>query len=540
MKNWWRNISVVAGVSLCLVGCNAQSTKETLAKPSDKVTSFLQVNSEQGPISGRSTGGLLYFRGIPYAQPPVGELRWRAPQPALERNEILNAAGGFANRCYQRPQNQSWQKPEAYTQAESEDCLYMNIYRPDTDETDLPVMVWIHGGGLVNGAGSRPVNYGGNLARKNIVFVSFNYRLGTFGFFAHPELSSENPDQGRLFNYGLMDQIAALQWVQKNIRQFGGNPDNVTIFGESAGGYAVDMLVASQAKAGLFHKAISQSGYDRVVHPRVQALAADHHQVVEHKGTALAAALGQPNATLAALRQVPAAEIVKATNFDNFIAFAVDGVVVTEDVRSSFRDGKHARIPMLLGSTDLEFSMFAPEQQHKIMSDALPAEAMAELIPYYGSAQLRDTLLYSDYLFHAQARQLALYNNQAGLTNYVYRFGMPVTAMQNIEMKDGLIYGAPHAGELPYMFGNFTGDHMESTTPSEQERAVSDTMQTYWTNFAKYGNPNGPDDNAAALPHWPAYNAESNMIMRFTPEGTKAHADTWVERLDKVNSYLRY
>lgn len=538
MKNGY--MSAVAGVSLCLAGCNAQLIKDTpLQQPAAEV-SFLQVKSEQGPISGRSTGGMLYFRGIPYAQPPVGELRWRAPQPALQRNAILSAAGPFANRCYQRPQNPSRQQPEAYTQAESEDCLYMNIYRPDTSETDLPVMVWIHGGGLVNGASSRPVNYGGNLARKNIVFVSFNYRLGTFGFFAHPELSSENPDQGRLFNYGLMDQIAALQWVQQNIRQFGGNPDNVTIFGESAGGYAVDMLVASQAQTGLFHKAISQSGYDRVVHPRVQALAADHHQVVEHKGTALATALGQPDATLAALRQAPAEDIVQATNFDDFIAFAVDGVVVTEDVRSSFRDGKHARIPMLLGSTDLEFSMVAPAQQHKIMRAVLPADAMAELIPYYGSAQLRDTLLYSDYLFHAQARQLALYNNEAGLTNYVYRFGMPVTAMQNIEMKDGLIYGAPHAGELPYMFGNFTGDHMESTTPSEQERAVSDRMLTYWTNFAKYGNPNAADGNTAALPHWPAYDKNTNLIMRFTPEGTNAQADTWVERLDKVNSYLSY
>lgn len=546
MKQQWRMFYLAVAAGLYLVGCDTSSpnTPPVVAAPSADATSFMQVDTAQGPISGRSTGGLLYFRGIPYAQPPVGDLRWRAPQPVAMRSDVFDAAGGFANRCYQRPSTRPDQAPERYTQPESEDCLYLNLYRPDTPERDLPVMVWVHGGGLVNGAGSRPVNYGGNLARKNVVFVSFNYRLGSFGFFGHPELSNENADQGQLFNYGLMDQIAALQWVQQNIRQFGGDPNNVTIFGESAGGYAVDVLVATQAKRGLFHKAISQSGYDRLIHPRIQALAGADHQVAEAKGTALAASLAQlnpaiPVTTLADLRRVSADDLVKATNFDNFVAFAVDGVVVKDDVRASFRDGKHHRIPMLFGSTDLEFSMIPPAQQRSIMEQNLSTQVLTELIPYYGSEQLRDTLLYSDYLFHAQARQLALFNQQYGQINYMYRFGMPVTAMQAIQSQDGIVYGAPHAGELPYMFGNFTGDHMESTTPSEQERMVSDTMMTYWTNFAKYGNPNGPADHSdPTLPHWPVYVPESNLIMRFTPDGIAASPDNWVERLDKVNSYL--
>ena len=195
----------------------------------------MQVATAEGEVQGAAADGLIEYKGIPYAAPPTGDLRWRAPQPAPARDGVL-VADDYGNRCIQRPATEGFAMEDAFTQPQTEDCLYLNIYRPDSGDTGLPVMVWIPGGGLIAGSGSRPVNHGGNLARLGVVVVAINYRLGSFGFFAHPELSARDPDGGRLFNYGLMDQVAALEWVRDNIGAFGGDPANVTIFGESAGG----------------------------------------------------------------------------------------------------------------------------------------------------------------------------------------------------------------------------------------------------------------------------------------------------------------
>lgn len=513
---------LIAGI-LCLAGCS----KVTTESPTD----FISVRTTEGSVKGVKSDGIIAFKGIPYAAAPVGALRWRAPQRPPQRESML-IADTYGNRCMQRPVNPDFQRvKEHFTQDESEDCLYLNIYRPDTTATDLAVMVWIPGGGLVSGSGSRPVNHGGRLAGKDVLVVSINYRLGSFGFFAHPELSKENADNGKLFNYGLMDQIAALEWVQQNIVSFGGDPANVTIFGESAGGGSVDMLVASQAGKGLFHKAISQSGYGRGRQPRVATIAEEGDRVVENTGSKLAEALGMPDATLAGLRSAAASEIVKATDFSTYIDFAVDGVVVTKDMMLTMHSGQQAAIPMIIGATDFEFGMVPPEAQRGIMSTFFSADQMTALTPYYGSEAIRDKMLYSDYAFHSQNREFALAHERAGYTTFMYRFGMPAIGFANLETDFGTVYGAPHAGDMPYTFGNFTGDHMEPKEPDTDHLAVSELMMNYWTNFAKTGNPNG-----AALPEWPEY--QGTTIMRFIPEKSGAVKDTWAERLDIINAFI--
>src|SRR6516225_7634296 len=219
----------------------------------------LQVTIESGKLRGSSTDGVVSFKGIPFAAPPVGQLRWRAPQPVAPWSGVREATS-FQSDCMQVP-FPSDAAPLGTKPAE--DCLYLNVWKPDAATTDkLPVMVWIYGGGFVNGGSSPAVYDGSQFAKKGVVFVSFNYRLGRFGFFAHPALTRENAD-GLLGNYGFLDQIAALQWVQKNILAFGGDPGNVTIFGESAGGFSVHMLMGSPLAQGLFHKAIIESGGGR-------------------------------------------------------------------------------------------------------------------------------------------------------------------------------------------------------------------------------------------------------------------------------------
>ncbi len=525
---------VLLGLSvtfMSLMGCdNSTSNTSAEATPAsiEEPVSFEKVNTEQGPVQGIVEEDLIVFKGIPYAAAPVGNLRWRAPQAALPRPELL-VADAFGNRCFQRPVNPQFQrKAEDYIQPESEDCLYLNIYRPADVQGELPVLVWIPGGGLVSGSGSRPVNHGGNLAREDVLVVSINYRLGSFGFFAHPELSQQNPDDGVLFNYGLMDQVAALRWVQKNIAAFGGNPEKVTIAGESAGGYSVNTLMSSPLADGLFSAAISQSGYGRDRQPRVASLANETDVPVETVGTKIAEALGMPEASLAELKSVPAEKIVEATDFSGFISFAVDGVSVTDDLHAVFSRGEQTAVPLMIGSTDFEFGMVPPTMQRDIMKPLLPESALDELEPLYFGEENRDTLLYSEYVFTAQARALAQLQNRLKQTSYFYRFSVPSPGMKSMVVGDSKVYGAAHAADLPYMFGNFTGDHGDPTEPSAQQKTVSEQMVKYWANFAKTTNPNGTD-----LPEWKAF--DGNHIMQFTLEGSATIDDSWQARLDKVN-----
>lgn len=522
-----RSAIAVLACGTLLAGCGQQPASDSAAQ---QPQSYQKVATAEGEVQGTAAEGLIEYKGIPYAAPPTGDLRWRAPQPAVRRDAVL-VADQYGNRCIQRPATEGFAMEDAFTQPGSEDCLNLNIYRPDNADAQLPVMVWIPGGGLTAGSGSRPVNHGGNLARLGVVVVAINYRLGSFGFFAHPELSAQDPDGGRLFNYGLMDQIAALEWVRDNIGAFGGNPGNVTIFGESAGGYSVFALVASPAARGLFAKGISQSGYGRRGQPRVASLAGEGEAPIEEMGVKLAERLGMPRASLDELRAQPAEKIVEATDFSNFISLATDGAVLVDDLWPVYDRGDAASVPLMIGATDSEFSMGPSEGRREILARFMTDEMFDAMTPFYGNEEQRDIYMYSDFVFHGQNRGIAVAHEKAGHAVYAYRFAMPGVGVERRELNGETIYGAYHAGDLPYMFGNFTGDHFDPTDPDETQRAVSQQMMRYWTNFARTGNPNGE-----GLPEWPLAKYENTMY--FTPDGVIPRTDPWIERLDKLNEFV--
>ena len=520
-------LAAVLLVSALLAGCGPAPD---VGDSAPQARSFVQVATVQGEVRGVARDGFIEYKGVPYAAPPVGELRWRAPQPARRRDAVL-VADEYGNRCMQRPATQGFAVSDAFRQPESEDCLNLNIYRPNNGNAALPVMVWIPGGALVAGSGSRPVNHGGNLAMQNVVVVAINYRLGTFGYFAHPELSERNADGGRLFNYGLMDQIAALEWVRDNIASFGGDPANVTIFGESAGGLSVYALVASPQARGLFAKAISQSGYGRGRQPRIAALADPDETPVEAMGPKLAEAMGMPGASLDELRAQPAEQIVAATDFSSFIMLAVDGVVLTDDLWKVHDRGEAAQVPLMVGATDAEFIGGSPEQRRAMLAQFMSDDTMNAMTPFYGNESQRDTFLYSDFVFHSQNRGIAMAHEKSGNPVFVYRFAMPGEGVEPLELMGETIYGAYHASELPYMFGNFTGDHFDPTEPDETQRRVSQQMMRYWTNFARTGDPNGE-----GLPQWPPSQSENTLYL--TPDGVQSRKDSWAQRLDALNEFV--
>jgi len=489
----------------------------------------LIVKTREGEVAGLLEDSVLSFKGIPYASAPVGNLRWRAPQIAPKRSSLLNAYE-FQNRCFQRPGNPAMppRKPEKYTQPESEDCLYLNVFRPQQSDALLPVFVWIHGGALVEGSGARPMNHGADLAKKGVIVVTINYRLGSFGFFAHPSLTEANEDNGLLYNYGLLDQIAALTWLKNNIQNFGGDPKQITIAGESAGAASVNALLTSPLSKGLFHRAIIQSGYIRSEQPRVVENGAASKASVEQDGIELAERLGFENAGLEDLRQVSAADIVAATDFRSYIVFAIDNKSITDANFSVLARGKQQPVPLLIGTTDFEFGMVPPKNQRAIMNTTVGSEKMNRLSALYENEEVRDTLLYSDYVFHAQARAYAQLHEHQGNATYMYRYAINAAGNKVPENVSSLVNGAYHAAEMPFLFGNFTGDNGESTEPSERELAASDLMQSYWVNFAKYGDPNGEN-----LPQWPKFNGKN--LLQINIDSTYSSEDPWGERLDAVN-----
>ncbi len=330
-----------------------------------------------------------------------------------------------------------------------------------------------------------------------------------------------------------MDQIAALEWVQENIAYFGGDPSDLTIFGESAGGASIYALVASPQARGLFAKAISQSGYGRGRQPRIAALASEGETPVEDMGPKLAESMGMPGATLDELKAQPAGKIVEGTDFSTFISLAVDGVVLTDDLWTLYDRGEAAKVPMMIGSTGGEFTTGSPEAQRAQLARVIADEVFDAMTPHYGGEMQRDTFMYSDYVFHAQNRGIALAHEKAGNPVYVYRFAMPSEGIERRELMGETIYGAYHAGELPYMFGNFTGDHFDPTEPDETQRRVSRQMMRYWANFARSGNPNGDGED---LPEWPEARSENTLYL--TPDGVQSRKDPWAERLDALNELV--
>jgi para-nitrobenzyl esterase len=476
------------------------------------------VKVDSGLVSGVSAEGVEIFKGIPFAAPPVGALRWRAPQPARSWTGV-RAADHYGPMCMQ-PLQQFGRTLKA--EQMSEDCLTLNVFRP-VHAQKLPVMMWIYGGGLTSGASSLPVYDGTNFARGGVILVSINYRLGRLGVFAHPALTAEDADSGRLGNYALMDQIAALEWVRRNIAAFGGDPNRVTIFGESAGGLSVNTLMVSPEARGLFQRAIAESGYGRGHYSRMREDSPDGRRSAETEGVELATALGVRGNDLAALRALPAMAIVDDFKPAGYLYFILDGKVLTDDLWSTFRAGKEAPVPFLLGSNSHEFPGVAWKDHRQDLAAFVKDPDRDALAKAYGGPEALDDNLMSDFLFTQQARALARLHARNGFPTYLYEFS--VGPPDDVSREKG----ASHADELPYVFGNLDAARKPITGAGPE--AVWMTMNALWRAFATTGAPAGP-----GIPVWPRYDGE--RILEFTVTSTTAHPDGRNGRLDALSKVV--
>lgn len=441
------------------------------------------VRVEQGQLSGvpGSTPDVRVYKGIPFAAPPVGDLRWRAPKPAADWPGVRKA-DQFSATCMQTPYPEgSLYRSEP--QPVSEDCLYLNIWTAAKSASDKrPVMVWIHGGAFTRGSGSLPTYDGENLAKKGVVVVTVNYRLGAFGFFAHPELTQESEHHSS-GDYGILDEIAALQWVQKNIAGFGGDAKRVTIFGESAGSWAVNVLVASPLAKGLFQRAIGESGANF----NKMAVLADSEKNGARAGT------------IKELRAKSAEDVMKMQGY----SVNVDGWLLPADVNTIFEKGQQNDVPVLIGSNADEGTAFVPAkvtvaglQATAKQRFGAKAEEFSKIYPATSDeeAWVASAHLMRDTTFGLQMRTWARMQSKSGKSPaYLYYFSHVPPAAGH--------YGAYHASEIAYVFG--TGRNWE-----DADRKLSDVMSSYWVNFAVTGNP-----NAKGLPEWQKYDEKKDLAL---------------------------
>jgi para-nitrobenzyl esterase len=427
----------------------------------------------------------------------------------------------------------------------SEDCLFLNIWKPATATkgAKLPVMVWIHGGAFVFGNGSSPENSGVNFAKQGVILITFNYRLGRLGFFAHPALSKEYPNEPK-GNYGYMDQIAALKWVKKNIAAFGGDPKNVTIFGESAGGVSVQSLLTIPSAKGLFHKAIVESGggRDGVLTGRpISKENADKYYPVSAETIGINFAKkqgieGTDATALAKLRALSAGDIIDGGQESNgpggpatYSGPILDGKLVVETAESAYKSGRHHRVPVMIGSNSAEvpagFVNATSKEALWALFGNMKEDAKNTFDPD-GSKEFAETLtmVNTDKVWAEPARFTADAVAKNGNKAYIYLFSYVTEGM-----RERAKYGAPHASEIAYVFNNLNARRGMTTVPASDE-AVAKMMHAYWVNFAKTGNPNGKD-----LPVWSAYDAQKNELLEFRADGTaRSIPDPKKARLDVI------
>jgi len=458
---------------------------------------------------GKIQGGLLktggaVFKGIPFAAPPVGDLRWREPQPVKPWTGTRDTTN-FGARCMQGGADVS------------EDCLYINVWTPEwPPKSRKPVMLWIHGGGNFAGASSEAIFDGEALARHGVVLVSANYRMGIFGFYEHPELTAESKHHAS-GNYGLMDQVAALQWVRDNAAKFGGDPRNVTVFGESAGSLDINVLMTSPLAKGLYSRLIGESG--PVVAPPSLAEG-------EKKGLSVAAGLKADS--LKAMRAVPAADLQKATGqglsfLGPILGVVVDGWVLPKHPFEVFEAGQEHRVELLLGSNARELTRpFFPVEglNQGIAAEFGPLAPRALEVyglkngqepapdPVFGSAMAQWA---TDSQFRCGTVAELIWHSRAGNTSYQFQFSRVPPGREAV--------GAAHGSEVPYVFGTLSiaGRAANSPKYDSTDGAVSAQMQQYWTNFAKTGNPSG-----GSLPQWPKFDPAARAYMDLTAQGPVA------------------
>ena len=480
-----------------------------------------QMKTAEGMVEGKNDGAVHAFLGIPYAAPPVGDLRWKPPVAAASWTGVRKATE-FGNHCMQGKVYGDMNFRDA---GGSEDCLTLNVWVPaKASGKKLPVMVWIYGGGFVAGTTSEARQEGTHLAQQGVIVVSMNYRLGVFGFFVHPELAKES-GHNAAGNYGLLDQTAALRWVHENIAAFGGDPGNVTIFGESAGSFSVSAQMASPLAKGLFQKAIGESGgafYSG-------GLSFDPLAVREEKDVKLVSTkLGV--STLAELRAIPAQKLLDAFAPPQSHGFDfepdVDGYFLPEPVPAIFAAGKQNDVPLLAGwnhdegSFEIAFSPQKPTAESlKAMAQKEFGDKAAEFLKLYPSDTPEQTLRSAEdfagdrFIAFSTWAWLEAQAKTGKQPVYRYRFDLGPPADPK-----GPQLGAFHSAEIEYVFGQLDSKAGVAWLP--EYRALSEEMQKYWANFARSGDPNGP-----GLPKWPVYSAADGWEMMFLDAKPEAHKD---------------
>ncbi len=512
---------VLAGALACLSAGSAHASSP--------------VRTDGGLVQGADASGVTSFKGIPYAAPPVGALRWEAPQPAAPWTGVRDATA-FGAPCWATP----FGPPNPAAPQPSEDCLTLNVWKPisGTAVRPKPVMVWIHGGGFVFGSSGDPTDDGTNLAGRDVLVVSMNYRLNAFGFLAHPALDAQAGSSGA---YGLEDQVAALRWIRRNIASFGGDPNNVTVFGQSAGAHSIGILMAAPSARGLFQKAIIESGawWD-----------SEHGSLSTHpealaEGVALADKLGTQ--TAAGLRAIPAAQLNAVSAWNpatdpGLTAFtpSIDGQFLPQSPGAAFVNGTQPKIPLMGGWTDREdLPIFdardlphaTPQQFRSVASQQFGAHWLTVFDYLYPSGdetqttssanQLSGDLVIAQQTWEMLARQWL--TSRAPVYVYQYSYSSPYAPVPI------------HTVEQPFVFGTLTPEIYPPNTaaPSDADRGFSDLLMSYWTNFAKGGTPNG-----AGLPAWPAYRGPGSKVMHLD-NASAAAPEYGTDRFGFIAAYRR-
>lgn len=500
-----KSLLLVALFALCLC------VPVLVARASAQLTENVQV--DKGMLRGapRDDQGVLAFKGIPYASPPVGDLRWERPQPAAPWQGVRDATV-LGHRCWvNTPEEGLGGSTKGISQ--DEDCLYLNVWTTARSSAEhRPVMVWLHGGGFQFGTSRDPRTDGALLAAKGVVLVSINYRIGVFGFFAYPKLRIDGRLSG---DFGIQDQIAALQWVKANIASFGGDPSNVTIFGESAGSQSASILMASPLAKGLFQRAIGESGSS------LQQLPPSAEMSL--RGAAYAGALGAT--TVAELRAMPAERLNKAAAWDFrggapiIFAPCIEGYVLPDQVTNIFRAGQQNDVALIAGYNKREEFAFLPETlPHRNAVEFLAAvqrvfgaARMQEFLSLYPSgtdaeAKVSAEQLFGDLRQKAETWKWLTLESQTGkapVYGYQFSYQSPYSPV------------ASHVAEIPFIFGNFVPQFFNLNGPpaDRQDKALAANLMSYWVNFATRGDPNGP-----GLPHWPEFRAQHSLL-QVLPDG---------------------